>query len=92
VPSQLPPTDRQLEVLRLVAQGGESGPAPTFKEMADQLGLESDSAVGFHLNALEKRGLVERRKKSSRSVRLTKLGRKQLGMRRCRACGTEVLQ
>ncbi len=61
----LPPTDRQLQVLRLVEQHRATrGCAPTARELLEARGLSPNSlqAVQEFLQGLEARGLLEREK------------------------------
>lgn len=44
--------------------------APTYEEMAAAIGLKSKSGIFRLVNGLQKRGLVERDRSSSRSIRL----------------------
>jgi DNA-binding MarR family transcriptional regulator len=46
------------------------GHAPTFREIGTECGI-SPGTVHEHLNALEKRGLLQRNTKERRSIQLT---------------------
>lgn len=74
-PIDLPPTKRQLEVLRFVAAHRRSeGYAPTCREICDHFGWASTVAAVSHLRALERRGLVQRVVGIARGLRLTAKG------------------
>lgn len=76
------PTDRQLEVLRIVSEHVEiHGWAPTYREICDALGLVSlqTNAVKDHLDALVRKGLLTRAPGFARALRITDAGRAVLG-------------
>lgn len=71
-----PLTKRQVEVLKLVRETrAKSGYSPTIREISLALGVSSPATVAEHLDALEARGLISRRRGRSRSVTLTARGR-----------------
>jgi len=49
----------------------ERGFGPTIREIGDMMGFKSPNGVVCHLRALEKKGLIERTAKRSRSIVLT---------------------
>lgn len=70
------PTSRQLEVLRLLRDlTAARGYAPTLSELRDGLRVSSVYTVVGHVDALDRRGLVERDERVARSLRLTAAGR-----------------
>jgi repressor LexA len=86
---------RQLQVLRLIAKGLRAGRVPTIREIGEKLKIRSTNGVNDHLEALEKKGLLERGEHGkSRSITVTEIGWRQLGefIRRCDYCGSEVAQ
>lgn len=87
------PTLRQLQVLRVIAEGAKSGMTPTLREISDELDIVNHYAVVCHIDALEERGLIEKQGASrARALRVTEKGLRFLGGRRCEKCGQEVLQ
>lgn len=74
------PTARQIEVLRLVAAGVRAGLPPTIAEMCTALSIRSTNAVDDHLQALVRKGLLERRPaRRSRALALTPAGLRWVG-------------
>lgn len=67
-----PLTDKQKEVLRLIAEKvNDAGFPPTLQELADELGVASKNAVLKHLNALEKKGYIGKREGgAARGIRI----------------------
>lgn len=49
----------------------EDGYGPTIREIAEEFGFRSPNGVVGHLNALEKKGLINRENNKSRSIVLT---------------------
>jgi repressor LexA len=65
------PTKKQLEVLDYVRDKIDSGqPTPSLREIRDHFGLGSTRAVCDRLDALEKKGLIERDPGKARSIRI----------------------
>jgi len=50
----------------------ENGYAPTVREIASAVGLQSSSTVHGHLDRLEKMGLISRKKDSPRTIQIIK--------------------
>jgi SOS-response transcriptional repressor LexA len=73
-----PPTDRQREVLRLIATG-----INTRRDLAAAIGVTSSAGAQDHLVALRKRGLVDWPPRRSAAVRLTSEGWQVLGPCKC---------
>jgi len=72
--------ERKQKILECISQAvAERGYPPSVREIADQVGLASTSAVHHHLLALEREGLLERGSHSSRALRLTARGQAELG-------------
>jgi repressor LexA len=64
-------TDRQQEVLDFIAEIIDDwGMPPTVAEIADGLGLKSTNGVRGHLQALERKGVIELIPHASRGIRL----------------------
>jgi molybdenum-dependent DNA-binding transcriptional regulator ModE len=78
----LPPTARQVEVLRALHEHG------TVRGVADALGMKSIHAPVDAFHWLMTKGLVETRYGFSRSRRyaLTDAGLAAIGLRRCTCC------
>ncbi|HYF52574.1 MAG TPA: transcriptional repressor LexA [Planctomycetota bacterium] len=64
-------TPKQLQILRLIYQyQQEHGFSPTYAELAKELGV-STITVFEHLEALERKGAIRRRRHEARSVEIT---------------------
>lgn len=74
-------TPKQREVLELLASRRWPDGAP-LNDLAHALNMTSESAVRFHLDALQRRGYVERRELSARfkPALITEAGRGALGL------------
>ena len=75
--SSTPPqlTKRQREVYELLKSVfREQGFGPTIREIGDHLGIPNPNGVVCHLKALEKKGLITRGNRLSRSIRLVEAG------------------
>jgi repressor LexA len=76
-----PLTDRQREVLEeFVAAVGNMKPAPTYREICEALNYGSTHAAYCHVNALIKKGWLERVKGRARSLSLTDHARRIYGL------------
>ncbi len=53
----------------IIATTKERGYPPTVREIGDAVGLKSSSTVHFHLNVLQKTGLIERDGSLTRAIR-----------------------
>ncbi len=74
------PTTRQLEVLDVIAKAEVP---PTYREIADKLGVKSTNSVADNILALERKGCVSRQAgpsghSQSRCLRVTEKGRQEL--------------
>ncbi len=68
-----PLTSRQQQVLDYLQQRLEQGqPVPSVREIAHHLQLKSSSSVQLHLNALQRKGCLEKAPGTARSLRLAK--------------------
>lgn len=66
-------TRRQQEILDwIVAYIAANGESPTLRELADGFDFPAPSYVREHLNALERKGWISRRKQKKRSIRVLK--------------------
>lgn len=64
-------TDRQTEVLDFITSYIEGfGFAPTLRELASGLNIKSHKNVISHIDALEKKGYIERTSAKSRAIRI----------------------
>ena len=73
------PTDRQVEVLRLIADHtATKGYAPSLADLRDALRVASLNTPRDHVQALVAKGLVEVTPRVARSVRVTAAGRRVL--------------
>jgi repressor LexA len=81
-------TRKQVQVLEFVSDfRARSGYSPTLRETAGELGLSSVATVAEHVDALEAKGLVRRKKDRARSLLLTGRGRAVLDRRQAPARG-----
>ena len=70
-----PLTARQAEILEAIrAHMGEHGRPPSHPELARILGLASTNGIFKHLNALEKKGAIERSPGLARGIRIREEG------------------
>jgi len=75
-------TRRQARVLEFLSDfRARSGYSPTLREIAGALGVSSVATVAEHVDALESKGLVRRKKDRARSLLLTGRGRSILDRR-----------
>lgn len=66
-------TDKQLNTLHAIEKFiFENGMSPTLAELHPILGVSSNQSIINHLNVLEEKGFIER-KKTARGIRITKL-------------------
>jgi len=63
-------TKRQKEVLEYVRAQTEKGVSPTVREIAEHFGFASHTSSEKHLKALEKKGVIRRRKGLARTIEL----------------------
>lgn len=64
-------TQKQGEVLRYIAEVvRQQGYPPTLREIGERFGISSSNAVRAHLRALEKKGYIRRRARTSRGIEL----------------------
>lgn len=67
------PNDRTKEVLRLITEFTEkNGYMPTIREIGNMASISSTNGVRYHLNQLEQEGLIQRDRKRSRAIVLSK--------------------
>ncbi len=77
-------TKRQEKVLQIITDGIEqSGFPPTVRELRDSLGVNSIRGASIHLDALEKKGFIQRNGKA-RGIRVLKLGISDTGKQELR--------
>lgn len=73
-------TGRQQRILACIRDFiRERGYPPTVRDIGREVGISSPSAVKYHLEQLERRGLIERDPRSSRGIRLSAFGAHLLG-------------
>lgn len=66
-----PPTDRQLQILRVIRSWIEDcGEGPSVRQLGQAVGLSSTGSVAYQLGRLEQRGLISRTDRHWRSCRL----------------------
>lgn len=68
-------TPKQQEILNFVATELTTGVSPTFREIAEVMRIASTNGVADHINALVKKGYLDRKPGGLRSLRLTEKGR-----------------
>lgn len=67
-----PPTKRQREVMATIEGFTEkNGYPPTVRELGALLGIASANAVSDHLKLLKRKGLVDWKRGSGRTLRVT---------------------
>lgn len=80
-PITAPPTARQLEVLRAIADRTVAdGYAPTLRELGRRIGVRSTNGVNDLLVALERRGLITRDRNRARTLLITEAGRQRIAV------------
>lgn len=80
------PTKKQASILRFISEYAESsGYPPTIREIADQFGLASTKGVKAQLDALEKKGLLRRKRRGARALEV--VGSRRGGARRVPVLG-----
>jgi repressor LexA len=81
-------TDRQLEILRFIAQETQvDGFPPTIREIGDELGITSTNGVADHLKALVRKGFLELRPRArARGLKLTLRGLGRVCVGLCPTC------
>lgn len=73
------PASRQLEILAYVARCGiERLVPPTLREIGKRFNIRSTNGVNDHLRSLIRRGLLEKGRRMSRCLRVTKSGVEKL--------------
>ncbi len=74
-----PPSARQLQVLRAIRRHHQVNGFPiSIRELGDALGIRSTNGVNDHLRALQKKGLISRVQKRSRTLQLTNAGQREI--------------
>lgn len=61
-------TERQLEAVRLIYEGQKKGITPTLFELAEDLGVSSRQTVKDLLDAIAKKGYLDRRPRRARAI------------------------
>lgn len=78
-------TRKQVRVLEIIRDfRASAGYSPTMREIASELGVSSVATVAGHIDSLEARGLLRRRRDRARSALLTARGRAILDRRSAR--------
>lgn len=68
-------TPRQLDLLQFIHRfRQENDFAPCHREMMEALGISSTCGIADHLSRLERKGLIIRRARLQRALRLTEAG------------------
>jgi repressor LexA len=85
-------TSRQREIYEFIRDRIEShGYPPTVREIGDHFGIKSPNGVMCHLNALVKKGLINRAEQSARAIQLVdRLNAAELPMVGSVAAGTPI--
>jgi repressor LexA len=68
--TQLPPTDRQLEILDFLRERSRMA-GPTVREVMHHFGFKSVNGAMCHLVALERKGLIVRHPGQARGIEVT---------------------
>lgn len=86
LPSDIPPTDRQLELIATIGRlTRENRAAPTIREVAAAMGINSPNGVMCHVRALQRKGVIEipTGRQKSRWLRLK-------NQKTCPCCGQTI--
>lgn len=68
-------TSRQQEVLDFVCRfRDENGCPPSLREISEQIGTKGTATAKLHLEALERKGYISRRREGARGIALTHAG------------------
>ncbi len=68
-------TSRQQEVLDFVCRfRDEQGCPPSLREISEQIGTKGTATAKLHLEALERKGYISRRREGSRGIALKHAG------------------
>jgi repressor LexA len=66
-------TEKQRQILGFIVERiAERGAPPTMREIAERFGFASPASVKGHLEALEKKGFIQRREWTARGIELVK--------------------
>jgi repressor LexA len=75
----LEPTDRQAVALRFIDEHVRvKGCPPTLREIGEHMCIRSNNGVNDHLEALEAKGMLVRRERLARAIKITEKGREYL--------------
>lgn len=66
-------TDRQREAVKIIYEGQKSGRIPTLSELAEKLGVSSKQTAKDLLDAIVKKGYLEREPKRARAIMLKQI-------------------
>lgn len=70
-------TPRRVDVLRAISAASSAhGHPPTYRELADRLGIKSTNGIAEHLVALQRLGLVRWSARKGRTLTLTPSGQR----------------
>lgn len=73
-------TNRQKEILEFIAEFiRQNGYPPTVREIGEACRLRSPRSVSQHLNSLEKKGCIRRKRDKSRAIELTDSKERKIG-------------
>ena len=73
------PTARQLEMLRLIANGWRAYRPMTVRELGDAMGIRSTNGVNDHLDCLRRKGLLGAEENKARLLVPTDRGWRLVG-------------
>lgn len=72
---------RQRQCLKFIESFTASNDMPpTLREIGEFMGIRSTNGVNDHLNALERKRMIDRRDMKARGLRVTTIGRQELGL------------
>lgn len=75
-------TDRQADIYQFICDTLKKNTySPTVREIGEEFGIRSPNGVVAHLRALERKGMITRQARMSRSIRLVG------GSGKCPVCG-----
>ncbi|HYT43656.1 MAG TPA: transcriptional repressor LexA, partial [Methylomirabilota bacterium] len=80
--SSVPVKDLQARIYDFIKSYSEqnNGTAPSIREIGNEFGIASTNHIDYHLNMLEKRGLILRQRKKARSITIVEQDNDKFGI------------
>lgn len=85
-------TNRQAEILAFIDARIGNGLPPTIREICEHFGIRSTNGTAEHVQALIRKGLLERIRVKARAMRVTPKGKREIAASglHVRSTGAEV--